>query len=180
MNPFSELEKILIGVVAALGLAVAAVLWWHVHNERMVNIGVAKCEQAVAVPKEVAAVQTAADERAQTDQIKTAVEDRDAKINRLSSDNAALVGWMRGNANRLRAGALPGPGGSAVQCPTERGLPESQGSAQERQQRIDADLIALLDACDATYASHVAVTEIYDSARQRSLDRAGEKKPAAK
>jgi hypothetical protein len=107
-------------------------------------------------------------EGAQAQQLTDVVKIYEQKVSALAADNASLVGRLHA-ADALRPSGLPSAGGAACEARADPGLRAREEEAQRRQQVIDADLTAVLNAADANSAKVTGCAAAYESARQEAI-----------
>jgi hypothetical protein len=171
----TTLERIAAELAGAAALILAAFIWWHVHNAGEQKLGAQACIQATTITKQAAASDAAADQTAQAAEISEVLISHDAKLLTLDAGNAGIARGLSNDA--LRPNGVPHPGSLTCQGAAEPGLPPGESEAQLRLERIQADLTAVLNACDANQVRTEDLATIYNGVRDRAI--AAEKKGAS-
>lgn len=162
----STIQRIALEILGALMLCAAAIAWWQIHDHNEQKIGAVKCLQATTIPKTQAIAENKTTEAAQVVDIKAVVKGYEYKVASMARANDDLAGRL---SAALRQGGVPHPGSAACPDASQSGLSKGQSEAAERLARLNADVVAVLNACDANQVKTEDAAAIYNGVRARAL-----------
>jgi hypothetical protein len=157
LNPLSTLEKIAAGVIAALLLAIAIIIWWHLHNRTEQKIGATACIQSTTETKQAAVTNVATTEAEQHIDVNAIIRGYDAKVQSLSSANDALARRLSASS-AVCSSSVPNPGPAA-----------DPNAADRRVGKSESQLERILDAGDANQIKVEDCADLYNKVRDRAI-----------
>lgn len=162
MTPLTQLEKIAAGVIAALLLAIAIIIWWNLHDRTEQKIGATACIQSTTETKQTAAAAVATTEEAQHEDIDEVKKRYAQQVQDLSASNADLARRLSTRGAVCTSG-VPDPGSAPRGDAANGRLVPSEGHPEASQ------LERILDAGDANQIKIEDCASIYNKVRDRAI-----------
>lgn len=145
--------RLILEIVAALGLVAALAGWWHEHNSHEQLIGSTKCVETYTETKGEATAKTDAVNAEHAKVISTVVQTYDQKIADLNSANADLAQRLHDTATANDRRALPSVAGTAGSI--RPAAVDAGPSERDRREALD------LEACAANTIELSAMREAW-------------------